>query len=136
MGQTFFPFGAVGEFRNSWSFGVGSELTPNLENPRVQRVTDKTFFTHPWVTCRPEWGRCGTYPSPAFADSSQAKLKQMVGFKLAARPTISLLKLDSKQIVNVSGFAVFDASLATIIRKVESDNSIGWNRFLDFKTCA
>jgi hypothetical protein len=60
----------------------------------------------------------------------------MVGFVLTARPTISLLKLDSKQIVNVSGFAVFDASLATIIRKVESDNSIGWNRFLDFKTCA
>jgi hypothetical protein len=60
----------------------------------------------------------------------------MVGFKLAARPTISLLKLDSKQIVYVGGFAVFNASLASIVRKVESDNSIGWNRFFDFETCA
>jgi hypothetical protein len=60
----------------------------------------------------------------------------MIRFELAARPTVSLLKLDSEQIVDFGEFTVLDASLAAIIRKMESDFTIEWNRVLDFETCA
>jgi hypothetical protein len=60
----------------------------------------------------------------------------MVRLELAPGPTISMLELNSKQIVDLGEFAVFDAGLAAVICKLERNNRIGWNRILDFKTGA
>jgi hypothetical protein len=54
----------------------------------------------------------GTNGLPALAHLAQAELDQVFGFESAARPAISLLKLDSKQVVGFFEFAVFDAGLA------------------------
>jgi hypothetical protein len=46
------------------------------------------------------------------AHLAQAKLDQMLGFESAAGPTISILKLDSKEVVGFCKFAIFYSGLA------------------------
>ena len=60
----------------------------------------------------------------------------MVGFELAARPAVSLFKLNSKQIVDLGEFAIFDYRLAAVIRELKRDNGIRGNRLFNFQTSA
>ena len=60
----------------------------------------------------------------------------MIGFELAARPAVSLLKLDTEQIVCFGAFAVYDTGLAAVLWKLESNNCIGRNGFFESETCA
>lgn len=72
---------------------------------------------------------------PAFADFLQAELEQVIGSKPAAGPAISLFKLNTQQVVDLVELAVFYAGLTTIALKLQGNNSIRWDRGLDFKTC-
>jgi len=67
------------------------------------------------------------------ADLAHAELDQVIGLKFAARPAISLLELDSEEIVDLDEFAVFDTSRAAVIRELDFDNGIGRDGLFNFK---
>ncbi len=69
-------------------------------------------------------------------DSAQAKLNQMLGLKPAARPAVSLFKLNTQQVIHFVELAVFYASLAAITFELKRHDCFGWYRFFDFETCA
>jgi len=70
------------------------------------------------------------------AHLAQAKLDQMLGFESAAGPTISLLKLDSKEVVGFFKFAIFYAGLAVFALELQGYQGIERNRLLDFEARA
>ena len=59
----------------------------------------------------------------------------MIRFEFAAGPAISILKMNSKQIVYFIRLAIFDSRLAAILFKLERDNGIRWYKFFEFETC-
>lgn len=60
----------------------------------------------------------------------------MLGFELAARPSIALFKLNSKKEFRVFRIAVYDARMTFISGKLESDHGILGNGLFNFKTSA
>jgi hypothetical protein len=72
----------------------------------------------------------------ALAHLAQAKLDQMFGLESAAGPAISLLKLDSKEVVGFFEFAIFYAGLAVFALELQRYNRIERNRFLYFEAGA
>ena len=70
------------------------------------------------------------------AHLAQAKLDQMLGFESAAGPTISILKLDSKEVVGFCEFAIFYSGLAVFALELQRYQGIERNRLLDFQARA
>ena len=59
----------------------------------------------------------------------------MIGFELAARPAVSLLKPNSEQIICISKLAKFDSSLTAALRELESDDCVGGYGFFKSNAC-
>lgn len=57
----------------------------------------------------------------------------MFRLKPTTGPSVSLFKLNSKQIVDFVKPAIFYSSLAMFVLELECDNSIGSNGYIDFK---
>ncbi len=60
----------------------------------------------------------------------------MIGFELTTRPAVSLLKLNSEEIICLFKLAVFDSSLTAILRKLESDDCVGGYGYFKSNACA
>ncbi len=59
----------------------------------------------------------------------------MIGFELEAGPAVSLLKLNSDQIVCFCKLAVFSSSLTAVLRELESDDCVGGYGFFKSDAC-
>ncbi len=77
--------------------------------------------------------KCGL---TAFAHLAQAELYQVFRFESAAGPAISLLELNSKQVICLFEFAVFYAGLTAIAFELKRDDGIGRNRLFKLEACA
>ena len=60
----------------------------------------------------------------------------MSRLKPAARPSVSLLELNSKQIVDFVKPAIHGSGLAVFVFKLKRNDGIGRNRYFDFKASA
>jgi len=59
----------------------------------------------------------------------------MLGLEPASGPAISLFKLNTQQVVFFVALAVFYAGLTAIVLKLQRNNGVRRNRFINFKTC-
>jgi hypothetical protein len=71
----------------------------------------------------------------AVADLAEAELNQVLRFESAARPSVSLLKLDANQIIRFFEFAVFYSGLTAVAFELQRNNGIGRDGLFEFKTC-
>jgi hypothetical protein len=69
-------------------------------------------------------------------DFVHAELDQVFGLEPAARPTISLFKLNADKILNLVEPAIFYTGLALISGELERNDCVGRDWFVSFEACA